>query len=116
VRAVKEARGIFIGGGNTFRLLNDLYRHGLLEPIRERVRAGVPYLGISAGGNVPCTLAFIAPSTFSSMSAFFAFGAVTFRHDLRIVSEGLADGYDRSRFRRHAGVAARGQGGQSAGI
>ena len=49
VGAVREAPALFIGGGNTFRLLADLYRHGLLEPIRERVRGGMPYLGISAG-------------------------------------------------------------------
>jgi dipeptidase E len=52
VKAVREAPALFVGGGNTFRLLADLYRRGLLEPIRERVRAGVPYLGISAGTNV----------------------------------------------------------------
>jgi dipeptidase E len=54
VRAVEEARGIFVGGGNTFRLLAELYARGLLEPIRQRVRAGLPYLGISAGSNVAC--------------------------------------------------------------
>lgn len=54
VRAVREAPALFVGGGNTFRLLTELYRHGLLDPIRERVRAGVPYLGISAGCNVAC--------------------------------------------------------------
>jgi dipeptidase E len=52
IQAVREAPAIFIGGGNTFRLLNDLYRLNLLEPVRERIRAGIPYLGISAGSNV----------------------------------------------------------------
>ena len=46
-------KAIFIGGGNTFRLLRQLRAHGLLEPIRKRVlEEGVPYLGISAGSVV----------------------------------------------------------------
>jgi dipeptidase E len=54
VGAVRDAEGIFVGGGNTFRLLAALYRLNLLEPIRERVRGGMPYLGISAGCNIAC--------------------------------------------------------------
>jgi dipeptidase E len=50
--AVRRAEGIYVGGGNTFRLLNEFYRLDLLGPIRERVQAGVPYLGVSAGANV----------------------------------------------------------------
>lgn len=54
VHALEQAEAIFIGGGNTFRLLNAMYRRGLLDVIRQRVRAGLPYLGISAGSNVAC--------------------------------------------------------------
>jgi dipeptidase E len=50
--AVERADSFFIGGGNTFRLLNALYRDDLLEPIRTAVSQGTPYIGSSAGSNV----------------------------------------------------------------
>jgi dipeptidase E len=54
VAAVEKAEALFIGGGNTFRLIDALWHHALVERIRRRVRAGMPYIGSSAGSNVAC--------------------------------------------------------------
>jgi dipeptidase E len=51
-QAVVAAEAVFIGGGNTFRLLKALYDHGVVEAIRERAAKGMPYMGASAGSNV----------------------------------------------------------------
>jgi dipeptidase E len=54
VRAIEQAEALFIGGGNTFRLLDVLWHQALVEPIRRRVKEGMPYIGSSAGSNVAC--------------------------------------------------------------
>ncbi|MBA2241774.1 MAG: Type 1 glutamine amidotransferase-like domain-containing protein, partial [Chthoniobacterales bacterium] len=48
-QSVRGAEAMFIGGGNTFRLLKSLQEMRLLPVIRERVENGMRYLGSSAG-------------------------------------------------------------------
>lgn len=50
--AVRSASCVFVGGGNTFRLLDALYREGLVEAIRLAVANGTRYMGSSAGSNI----------------------------------------------------------------
>ena len=54
VRALEEHDAVFVGGGNSFRLLRAAERSGLLPVIRERVAVGMPYFGVSAGANLAC--------------------------------------------------------------
>ena len=49
---IEAADAVFVGGGNTFRLLKTMIELGLVETIRTRVREGAPYIGSSAGTNV----------------------------------------------------------------
>lgn len=52
IEAIENAKGIFIGGGNTFVLVHQLYQTNLIQPIQNAVLSGVPYLGTSAGSNI----------------------------------------------------------------
>lgn len=52
LEVLDRGEALFVGGGNTFHLLGRLHAAHLLEAIRVRVRAGMPYLGSSAGANV----------------------------------------------------------------
>ena len=50
--ALLNSEAIFIGGGNTFELLNQLYQQQLLVPLKNTIENGIPYLGTSAGSNI----------------------------------------------------------------
>lgn len=74
VRAVKRAEAVFIGGGNSFRLLKALHHRGLIEPLRSLVLDGLPYMGASAGTNMACPtlrtsndMPIVHPPTFESL-------------------------------------------------
>lgn len=50
--ALQQAEGIFTGGGNTFLLVTQLYKTGIIKTLEEVVKNGTPYLGTSAGSNI----------------------------------------------------------------
>ncbi|WP_303317097.1 dipeptidase PepE [Flavivirga abyssicola] len=52
IEAIKKAKAIFIGGGNTFVLTNQLYKNDLISTLQTVVKNGTPYLGTSAGSNI----------------------------------------------------------------
>lgn len=71
---VSRAEAVFVGGGNTFRLVKALHELGLLEVVRDRVAAGMPYLGSSAGTNVAAPtlrttndMPIVAPPSFETL-------------------------------------------------
>jgi len=52
LEAIKNAKGVFVGGGNTFVLVSQLYKNQVMQPLREAIFNGLPYLGTSAGSNI----------------------------------------------------------------
>ena len=52
IEAIEKAEGIFTGGGNTFLLVSQLYKHSILEALQKAIANGTPYLGTSAGSNI----------------------------------------------------------------
>lgn len=52
VQAIRESEAFFTGGGNTFLLVKTLHEQGLMQPLKEKLLEGVPYLGCSAGTNI----------------------------------------------------------------
>ena len=50
--AINNAKGVFVGGGNTFVLVSQLYKNNVMQVLREAVFNGLPYLGTSAGSNI----------------------------------------------------------------
>lgn len=70
---IRRAEAICVGGGNTFALAKKMQEQGLMRAIRNRVKAGVPYVGWSAGSNVACPaisttndMPIVEPATFTA--------------------------------------------------
>ena len=51
-KALLEAKGIFVGGGNSFVLLDELYKNDVFDALKSVIQSGTPYLGTSAGSNI----------------------------------------------------------------
>jgi dipeptidase E len=72
---IDRCQAVFVGGGNTFRLLDALQRSTLLHVVRERVIAGMPYIGASAGTNIAAPtirttndMPIVQPASFEALS------------------------------------------------
>jgi dipeptidase E len=77
---IAEADGLFVGGGNTFRLLDKLQKARVLPAIRDRVRNGMPYLGSSAGTVIAApTLQTTNDMPISQPGSFRSLGLVPFQ-------------------------------------
>ena len=79
--AIETMDGIYVGGGNTWLLVKELHKQGLIEPIREAVlERDVPYAGISAGANVACpSMQTTNDMAITMVPSFDTFGIVPFQ-------------------------------------
>jgi len=86
-RSILDAEVVMMGGGNTFRLLDSLYRLGVVEELGRRVRGGdTRYVGASAGTNVACpTIRTTNDMPICLPPSFEALGLVPFQMNLHYV-------------------------------
>ena len=80
-QAIEEARVLYVGGGNSFRLLKTLQQHDLLTIVRQRVTDGtLRYMGSSAGSNMACpSLRTTNDMPIVQPRSFEAFGLIPFQ-------------------------------------
>ena len=75
IQLVDEAACIVVGGGNTFHLVAELHRYGLMDAISKVAKEGKPYIGWSAGSNVACPtlcttndMPIVQPASFNTLN------------------------------------------------
>lgn len=93
-KAIEDAEGIVVGGGNTFALLTRLHDDHVFELIRKKVSEGTPYLGWSAGANLACPtimttndMPIIQPPGFEALD-LIPFQINPHYHELRFENQG----------------------------
>lgn len=74
---IEQSDVIMVGGGNTFKLLHDIYEAGILEAIQRKIHNGSPYIGWSAGANITAPtigttndMPVIQPQSFKALNVF----------------------------------------------
>ena len=80
VKAIEETEAIVVGGGNTWQLLKIIIDNRLIEPVRNKVFEGTPYIGWSAGSNMACpTIRTTNDMPILEPGAFNAFNLIPFQ-------------------------------------
>ncbi len=76
-KIIAESDVLMTGGGNTFKLLHDIYDLNILDILRSKIHAGTPYIGWSAGANIVGTtigttndMPVIQPKSFTALDVF----------------------------------------------
>jgi len=92
VAVIENAQAIAVGGGNTFALLARMQQAKIMEPIRQAVNSGKPYVGWSAGSNLACpTICTTNDMPICQPENFDALGLIPFQINPHFVS-GQIDG------------------------
>ena len=72
--AIMNSEGIYVGGGNTFLLTKKLQENNLINSLRNVVKNGIPFMGVSAGSNIACPtmmttndMPVVMPKTFETL-------------------------------------------------
>jgi len=82
IQAVKDAEAIVVGGGNTWQLLRMVHDNNITQAIQEKIKAGTPYIGWSAGSNLACpTIKTTNDMPVIDPKGFDAFNLIKFQKD-----------------------------------